>query len=151
MIHEETSLNLCFSVSSPLQGYDESYTDTAYESYDSYYNQPQAWVNQTSLWLSPAFHTVHTRRLVASFTWNGVWEQQKYFLATLQKVLMVLQVWMTAVFSESQPGLGCSVIESQALILFVEANYCPSSHYSQQLLDVFQILNMIFLFSMCDH
>lgn len=32
----------CVSVSSPLQGYDESYTDTGYESYDSYYSQPQA-------------------------------------------------------------------------------------------------------------
>ncbi len=52
----------------PLQGYDESYTDTAYESYDSYYSQPQAWVNQTSLWFSPASHKVHTYCLVASFT-----------------------------------------------------------------------------------
>lgn len=35
-------LSLSLSVSFPLQGYDESYTDTAYESYDSYYSQPQA-------------------------------------------------------------------------------------------------------------
>lgn len=33
---------ISLSVSSGLQGYDESYTDTAYESYDSYYSQPQA-------------------------------------------------------------------------------------------------------------
>lgn len=45
MIHEHArpEIQLHFlSVPSPLQGYDESYTETAYESYDSYYSQPQA-------------------------------------------------------------------------------------------------------------
>lgn len=45
MIHEHARPQiwlLFLSVPSPLQGYDESYTETAYESYDSYYSQPQA-------------------------------------------------------------------------------------------------------------
>lgn len=46
MIHEharpQIRLHFLSVPSSPLQGYDESYTETAYESYDSYYSQPQA-------------------------------------------------------------------------------------------------------------
>lgn len=45
MIHEHARPQIrlrSLSVPSPLQGYDESYTETAYESYDSYYSQPQA-------------------------------------------------------------------------------------------------------------
>lgn len=42
MIHEHASTSISVPVSLPLQGYDESYTDTGYESYDSYYSQPQA-------------------------------------------------------------------------------------------------------------
>ncbi len=91
------SLNLALFLF-PLQGYDESYTDTTYESYDSYYSQPQAWVNQTSLWFSPASHKVHTHCLVASFTRKAIWVQQKYFLATLHKFkadsTSCFMVWM---------------------------------------------------------
>lgn len=39
------------------------------------------------------------------------------------------------------------MLESQALILFMEANYHPPRHYSQQLLDVFQRLKVIFFSS----
>lgn len=46
---------------------------------------------------------------------------------------------------EDQSGLRFSKLESQALILFMEANYHPPRCYSQQLLDVFQRFKIIFL------
>lgn len=42
VIHERVFESLFFVLFFSLQGYDESYTDASYESYDNYYNQPQA-------------------------------------------------------------------------------------------------------------
>lgn len=93
------SLNLRVSVSFPLQGYDESYTDTAYETYDSYYSQPQAWVTQTTLWFSPASHT-HIACLLVSF--KTIWEWQICLITTLPKFgsddTLCFIVWMTVLF-----------------------------------------------------
>ena len=42
LFYRHLSLSVSFPILSSLQAYEETYTEPEYESYDSYYSQPQA-------------------------------------------------------------------------------------------------------------